>query len=202
MAKKLPKIISKEKVLSLLKGINRKCPTGCRNYAILIVLYRAGLRISEACNLTIPDMDFKTAQIYVQEGKGGKDRYVPMDADIIQACKAWVEMRELGNINSEYFFCTLGGGRVDPRYVREVCRRLSEKAGVYIQDGRKKKPVHPHAFRHSCFTEMLREGELNIREIQQLAGHSDVSTTMVYTHVIQDELAGKIKSRAPMVPVQ
>lgn len=198
MAKKLPKIISKDEVLQLLKGINRKCPTGCRNYAILTVLYRAGLRVSEACNLTVSDVNFKTGQIYVQEGKGGKDRYVPMDTDIVQACRAWVEMKKLGGIKSEYFFCTLNGGRVDPRYLREVCRRLSEKAGVYIQDGRKKKPVHPHAFRHSCFTEMLREGDLNIREIQQVAGHSSVSTTMVYTHVIQDELQKKIKNRPSM----
>jgi site-specific recombinase XerD len=76
-----------------------------------------------------------------------------------------------------------------------MCYRLSTKAGVFIQDGFTKKKVSPHKFRHTCFTELLREGNFNIREIQELAGHSRLQTTMVYTHVVLDELQGKIKNR-------
>lgn len=200
MAKKLPKIIDKKDVLSILSKINRKCPTGCRNFAILVTLYRAGLRVSEACDLTVPDMNFKTGQIYVQNGKGGKDRYVPMDVDIISACKAWGEMKELGGIKSEYFFCTLGGGRVDPRYLREVCRRLSEKAGVFIQDGKEKKSVSPHKLRHTYATELIREGH-PLRYVQELLGHSSPATTQVYTHVTTNDLTKIISGREPMAPV-
>lgn len=87
------------------------------------------------------------------------------------------------------------GGKLNQRYIREMCYRLSKKAGVYIQDGTEQKPVSPHKFRHTCFTEMLREGTANIREIQQLAGHSSLNTTMIYTHVVMDELQAKIAKR-------
>jgi len=188
---KLPKIISGKDVRKLLNCINTNCPTGIRNYAILIMMYRAGLRVSEICNLGFADVNFDTGLIYVQQGKGKKDRYVPMDNDIMASLQAWLKIRP----ESEYLFCTLQGGHLDTRYVREVCYRLSTKAGVFIQDGTEKKPVSPHKLRHTCFTELLREGTANVREIQQLAGHSSLNTTMIYTHVVLDELQEKIRKR-------
>ena len=188
---KLPKIISGKDVRKLLNCINTHCPTGIRNCAIIITMYRAGLRVSEVCNLTLSDINFDTGLIYVQQAKGKKDRYVPMDNDIMTSLQAWLKIRP----DSEYLFCTLQGGQLDTRYVREVCYRLSRKAGVYIQDGAKKKPVSPHKLRHTCFSELLREGTCNIREIQELAGHSSVATTQIYTHVILDEIQAKIRKR-------
>lgn len=188
---KLPKFISQEEVLRILDGINTKCWTGTRHFAVIMVLYRAGLRVSELCNLTLSDANFKTGMFYVQAGKGKKDRYVPMDDDVLSALGKWLEMRP----ESKYLFCTGKGDKLDQRYVRDLCYRLSEKAGVYIQDGETKKPVSPHKFRHSCFTDMLREGDFNIREIQQIAGHKNVNTTMIYTHVVMDELTEKFKNR-------
>lgn len=182
----------------MLAMINTRCPTGCRNYAIIIMMYRAGLRVSEVCNLRLPDINFDIGLIYVQNGKGGKDRYVPMDDDIITSLKAWLALHP----ESEYLFCTLRGGQLDTRYVREVCYRLSTKAGVYIQDGTKKKPVSPHKLRHTFLTEILREGTANIREVQQLAGHSSLNTTMIYTHVVMDELQEKIKKRKSLAQAQ
>ncbi len=202
MALKLPKIIDQRGVKKMLSQINVGCPTGCRNYAIIIMMYRAGLRVSEVCKLTPSDMNFETGLIYVQQSKGRgkikdgkkvqekKDRYVPMDNDIIKACQAWLAIRP----ESDYFFCTLEGGQLDQRYIREVCYRLSTKAGVYIQDGDKKKKVSPHKLRHTMATELLREG-FDIREVQETLGHSSVATTQVYTHVVQDELQAKILKR-------
>jgi site-specific recombinase XerD len=205
MALKLPKIIDQRGVKKMLSQINVGCPTGCRNYAIIMVMYRGGLRVSEVCKLTPADMNFETGLIYVQQSKGRgkikdgkkvqekKDRYVPMDNDIIKACQAWNEIRP----ESDYFFCTLEGNIMDQRYIREVCYRLSTKAGVYIQDGAEKKKVSPHKLRHTMATELLREG-FDIREVQETLGHSSVATTQVYTHVVQDELQAKILKRKGM----
>lgn len=187
---KLPKIIDQKSVKKILAQVNTNCPTGCRNYAIIIMMYRAGLRVSEVCNLRLADVNFDTGLIYVQNGKGGKDRYVPMDNDIITSLQAWLKIRP----ESEYLFCTLQGGQLDTRYVREVCYRLSKKAGVFIQDGDKKKPVSPHKLRHTYATELVRD-KFNIREIQELLGHSSPVTTQVYTHIVMDELQEKIQKR-------
>jgi len=174
----------------MLKQLNLSCPTGNRNYAIIMMLYRAGLRVSEVCNLSLSDVNFDTGLIYLQQAKGKKDRYFPMDDDIIKSAQAWLTIRP----ESDFFFCTLVGGQLDQRYIREVCYRISKKAGVFIQDGTEKKPVSPHKLRHTMASELLREG-FNIREVQEALGHENVQTTMIYTHVVMDELQAKIKKR-------
>ena len=172
MARKLPKFISQNQFIEMINQINQNCATGARNYAILMIMYRAGLRVSEVANLALADMDFETGLIYIQGGKGDKDRYIPMDIDIITSAKHWLIFRP----ESEYFFCTHKGGILDVRYIREMTYRVSEQAGVYLQDGKEKKKVNPHALRHGFATEALRNEEFNIRELQELMGHSDVST--------------------------
>lgn len=191
MSKKLPKFISQNDFIKMINQINRNCATGCRNYAILMAMYGAGLRNSEVCNLTLADVKFHTRLIYVQDGKGGKDRYIPMTDDVMQALQDWAKIRP----ESEYFFCTLKGGQLDTRYIREMCYRISEKAGVYIQDGKNIRPVNPHALRHSFATEILRTGDFNLRELQELMGHSDISTTQIYTHIVIDDVAEKFRGR-------
>lgn len=192
MSRKLPKAISKDSMSKMLNQLNVECATGCRNYAILMTFYRAGLRVSELCNLALSDVNFETELIYVQSGKGAKDRYIPMDADVITTAKSWLQIRP----ESEFFFCTHKGGQLDTRYIREMCYRISEKARVFIQDGREKKKVSPHKLRHSFATDLLKSGDFNIREVQELLGHSSISTTQIYTHVTIDEMAKKFKNRA------
>jgi integrase/recombinase XerC len=195
VALKLPKIIDQRSVKKMLAQINIGCPTGCRNYAIIIMMYRAGLRVSEICKLTLSDVNFETKLIYIQQSKGRdgkkKDRYVPMDNDIIRACQEWLQVRP----ESNYFFCTLEGNIIDQRYIREVCYRISKKAGVYIQDGEKKKPVNPHALRHTCATEILDEGDFTLRELQEMLGHESIQTTQIYTHVSLNKMQEKIQKR-------
>lgn len=198
MALKLPKIISGKDVRKLLNQINLSCPTGIRNYAIVMTMYRAGLRVSEICKLMLQDVNFETGLLYVQQSKGKKDkkkdRYVPMDNDIIKTCQKWLTVRP----ESEYFFSTLEGGILNPRYIREVCYRISKKAGVFIQDGAEKKPVSPHKLRHSFATSVLSDGTCNIRDVQELLGHSSLNTTMIYTHVLLDEIQEKLIKRKGM----
>jgi site-specific recombinase XerD len=198
MALKLPKIVPQKDVGRMLHQINLNCPTGARNYAIMIMMYRAGLRIQEVCNLGLSDINFDNGLIYVQQSKGRegkkKDRYVPMDDDIVNSLQSWLLIRPSG----QYFFCTLQGGQLDQRYIREVCYRISKKAGVFIKDGSEMKKVSPHKLRHSFATEVLREGTCNIRDVQELLGHGDLSSTMVYTHVVLEDLQSKIKKRKGM----
>ena len=191
MSRKLPKFISQSQFIKMIDQINQNCITGCRNYAILMTMYGAGLRNSEVCNLAPADVNFETELIYIQEGKGGKDRYVPMTVDLMESLQSWAERRP----ESQFFFSTMKGGQLNDRYIRDLCYRTSEKAGVYIQDGKEQKLVYPHALRHSFATEVLNSGEFTIRELQDLMGHSNVSTTQVYTHVILSEIIGKFKNR-------
>lgn len=195
MARKLPKFINQSQFKKMLDQINTNCITGCRNYGILMVMYGAGLRNSEVCNLTPADVNFETGLIYIQEGKGGKDRYVPMTDDLKQVLQDWAEARP----DSEFFFSTMKGGQLSDRYIRDLCYRTSEKAEVFIQDGKKKRPVNPHALRHSFATETLNSGDFTIRELQELMGHSDISTTQVYTHVTLEGITEKFKGRKSIV---
>lgn len=191
MAKKLPKFINEDQVIRLLDQINENCATGARNKAMLVIMYKAGLRVSEVANLALQDMDFVSGMIYIQAGKGKKDRYVPMDQDIIKSSKQWLKFRP----ESGLFFCTMKGTILDTRYIREMVYRVSEQAGVYIQDGRERKKISPHTLRHSFATSALRSKELNIRELQEVLGHSDISTTQVYTSVVMDDISEKFKNR-------
>lgn len=190
MSKKLPKFINQNQVVKMLDQLNQNCFIGARNHAMLMIMYSAGLRVSEVANLALQDMDFDSKMIYIQNSKGAKDRYVPMNPDIIKSCKKWLEFRG----ESDYFFSTYKGGKLDIRYIREMTYTISEKAGVYIQNGREKKKVYPHALRHSFATSLLKSGNFDIREIQELMGHENISTTQVYTHVTLDDMADKFSN--------
>lgn len=195
MSRKLPKFINEKQFIQLISQINVNCATGARNYAMLMIMYKAGLRVSEVANLALPDMDFNTEMIYIQGGKGNKDRYVPTDIDIIESAKRWLEFRP----KSEFFFSTHKGGKLDTRYIREMTYRVSEQAEVYVQDGREKKKISPHVLRHSFATQGLRNEEFNIRELQELMGHSDISTTQIYTSVVLEDLKKKFNKRKSII---
>jgi site-specific recombinase XerD len=191
MALKLPKIIKDDAVEKMLNQLNMDCPIGIRNYAIIMIMWRCALRVQEVCDLMLADADTETGSVYVQQGKGKKDRYTYMDKETTEAVQDWLKVRP----ESTFLFCTMQGGQLDQRYIREMCYRISKKAGVYIQDGRKKKPVNPHVFRHTCLTNLLQREGFNIREVQEIAGHAHLSTTEVYLHVDNQELAAKMRNR-------
>jgi len=191
MAKnKLPKVLSREEISRLMAVPNPRYPTGLRNRVILQVFYRAGLRRQEVIDLVPADIDYTNNLLYIQDSKGGKDRVVPFDDETKDWLLKWKERRP----ESDYFFCTLPGKRLSPRYVLEMVYRCSEKSKVYVQNGRAKKKVHPHILRHTYATELLEEG-FGIHEVQQLLGHSDITTTAIYAHVRPVQLAKKIRER-------
>jgi len=189
-SKKLPKVVQREDVKELFDAINVKCPTGLRNRTALEMMYGAGLRVSEISNLTMQDVDLKRGYIYVRQGKGGKDRNIPLVEEVEAWCKKWLAVKP----ESRYFFCTLKGGQISVRYIREVCYRLSERADVSIAGADGDKPIHPHTLRHCFATELLEDG-FNVREVQELLGHEDLKTTMVYLSVRPEALAKKMRDR-------
>lgn len=188
--KKLPKILSREDVKKILAVPNTKTITGLRNRVILQILYRAGLRVEEVCNLAPADVDLSGGFILVQQGKGHKDGTIPIDAETIQWLKKWMEKR----IPGPYLFVSHRGKKLDQSYIRKVCYQCSEKSGVYIQDGKNRVPIHPHVLRHCYATELLEEG-YTLAEVQRLLRHSNISVTSIYLSVRPVDLAAKIRGR-------
>lgn len=185
MAKRLPTVLEKDEAQALLRQPNTGCPTGLRNRVMLEVFYRAGLRNSEVRHLRPGDIRWQDGVIEVRGGKGGKDRVVPIDSETLGWLRAWKAERPRGR----YFFNTLQGSELSARYLQELIKRLARKAGIERAD-----QVTPHVLRHSYATHLLDDG-FTLREIQTLLGHSNVSTTQIYTHVSPGDLTEKIQRR-------
>ena len=159
--------------------------TGRRNRALIVLLYRTGLRISEALDLELGDLDLGRKTLAVRNGKGGRARVVPIDSFVRDELAAWDEVRP----RSPHLFCTLTGARVLPSYVRELLPRLAGLAGI-------KKRVHPHAFRHSLAFEMANE-RTPLHVIMRVLGHANLSTTTTYLdHLGNPEMIEAIERRA------
>jgi site-specific recombinase XerD len=194
-AKKLPKLITPEDVEKILATFNLKTWMGLRNYTIIYIMYKAGLRVSEVTNQMLEDVDVSDdalGWIFVQQGKNSKDRRLPIDGALVQTLRRWLEKR--GTDRGEYFFCTYKGEPLDQRYIREMCYTASKKAGVFIRDGRQLRPVNPHTYRHVCATEMLNNG-FTIYEVMEYLGHESITTTQIYLMYNMEALAAKMRQR-------
>ncbi len=183
MPKKLPKVISKDEAQALLAQSNTGCPTGLRNRVALELMYRAGLRVSEVTKLKPGDIRWQSGEVEIHNGKGGRERVVPVDSDTMQWLERWQQQRPR---KAGRFFTTLQGKPVSIRYLQAMVDRCAEKAGL------ERERVSPHVLRHSYATEKLDEG-FTIREVQELLGHSNVATTQIYTHVNPGSLREKVQ---------
>ena len=183
MCRKLPKITGSG--AKLLKMANRRAPTGLRNYCMILLMYRGGLRVSEVTGLKPSQINWTDGQVRAL-GKGNKERVVPLEGWVIDALREW----KLKKPESKNFFCTLDGGDVSRQYVNSMLERYCRRAGI--------DKINPHMLRHTYATDLLAEG-YNLREIQQVLGHSSISTTQIYTHVNPVELREKIQNR--VIPI-
>ena len=149
-----------------------------RDQACLELLYGSGLRVSEVCGLRIGDLDLPAARVTVW-GKGSKQRAVPMSDPSVAAVREWIaDGRSLlasGGQIGDLLFVNLRGRPLTPRDVRRVIDRRSLE------------PTHPHALRHTFATHLL-DGGADLRSVQELLGHEDLSTTQIYTHVSRERL--------------
>lgn len=203
----MPVTLTETETQALLAQVNPKSATGLRNRAMLAAMLGAGLRVSEVVNLYPADVDFAEGTLRVNEGKGGKDRVIPVDPETLGWLRAWAEKRKaLGQNGRQPFFCrvkrttidTTGeapavrkvstGDPLNTRSVQALVSRLAQEADL-------DKAVHPHTLRHTYATRLLDRG-FTIREVQELLGHSDVSTTMIYTHVNPAALKAKVQGQA------
>ena len=174
--KSTPVVMTKEEIAKLFSVIKNK------KYLIMMKLYYgSGFRLSEAINLKKKDIDFNENVIWIRDGKGGKDRMSIISDSMSKQLEEFTE-----HINKDDFVFTNSKG--DPVSQRQV-QKIIEKAKI---EANIQKDVHIHTLRHSFATHLL-EGGTDIRKIQELLGHSDLSTTQIYTKVTNEELK-KIKS--------
>lgn len=176
--KSLPKSLNEDEVMRLINAVE-SCNDGStlkrfiktRDRLILTLLYSSGLRVSELVSLKINDIDLSERTIRIR-GKGDKDRIVLFDEKTRGLLKDYINKRV---IESEYLFLNRFEKPLTPRYVQMMIKNYAKKAGI-------NKKVTPHILRHSFATHLLKNG-VDIRAIQQLLGHSNLSTTQIYTSV-------------------
>lgn len=168
-----PEVLTEAEARALIAACSNRAPTGIRNRALIAVLYRAGLRLSEALALMPKDVDELAGTIAVLHGKGDRHRTVGLDPGAFALVMRWMDRRaRLGITGRQPLFCTLQGARLKPSYIRTLLPRLALRAGV-------EKRVHPHGLRHTHAFELMMEG-VPVPVIQQQLGHSSLATTDRY----------------------
>lgn len=175
--KKLPSVLTKQEVRRLLNNIENK-----KTKLMVAMLYACGFRVSELLNLKIIDLDFDEKIGHVRQAKGKKDRIFNISSFLFKPLKKQIEIQKQ---NNQEFLFTGPKGRMSDRNIQKLIKKAAERAGI-------RKDVHPHTLRHSFATHLL-ENNVDIRKIQELLGHADLSTTQIYTHLSTEELK-KIKS--------
>jgi len=168
-----PEVLTEPEAIALIKACSSRAPTGVRNRALIAVLWRSGLRISEALALELRDLDLQAGSLRVRHGKGDKSRTVGVDEQTAAILARWIDRRrKLSPGARAPIFCTLAGGRVDSSYVRHLLPRLAAKAGL---DRR----VHAHGLRHTYASELARE-RTPINVIRDALGHTSLAVTDRY----------------------
>lgn len=165
--------LSEDEVMRLLNAPSNRAPTGIRNRALIVLLWRAGLRVSEALALMPKDLDCKAGTIRALRGKGCKARTVGIDPEAWAIIQRWLDKRkQLGISGHRSLICTLNGGPMNKSYVRSLLPRLARKAGIG-------KRVHAHGLRHTMAVELRQEG-VDVGIISKQLGHSSIATTARY----------------------
>jgi integrase/recombinase XerD len=188
-ARTLPQTLGKDEVAALMSRPNVNCPTGLRNRAMLAVMLRCGLRVSEVCGIYLRDVDWRAAEIRLRPevAKGGREAVVYIDDPTLDWLQRWKAIRRPYAAGAPFLFVTLTGKRIDRHYVWEMTSRYARRAGI-------ERKVWPHLLRHTFATSLLEEG-FNIAEVQELMRHSNIQTTSVYLHVRDMELKAKVRDR-------
>ena len=179
-----PDFLYIDEMVALLDSIDITAPLGKRNKAMLELMYASGLRCREVVELTLAQIDF-SRQLLLIHGKGTKDRYVPFHDFAKECLQDYLETERLelmAKKHQEHHFVFVNkfGGQMTNRGIEDIVNRVTQN-----YDPTKK--IHPHTFRHSFATHLLQQG-VDIRLVQELLGHSSLSTTQVYTHVTNQHL--------------
>ena len=179
---KLPHVLSREEIELLLKAPDTGKPTGVRDAAMLELIYAAGLRVSELINLKLQDINLEAGFVRIF-GKGSRERIVPIGVHAREKVGAYIKTvrsRRLKQTTSPYLFIARAAKPMTRQGFWKLLRRYAMQAGL-------KKKITPHSLRHS-FASHLLEGGADLRAVQVMLGHVDISTTQIYTHVTRDRL--------------
>lgn len=188
---KIPEVLTVEEIDTIISAIDLSKNEGQRNRAMLETLYSCGLRVSELTNLKLSDLYFDEGFIKV-EGKGSKQRLVPISPRAIKEIQLYFIDRNRGKIKKEYedfVFLARWGKNISRIMVFHLIKELAQISGIT-------KNISPHTFRHSFATHLL-EGGANLRAIQCMLGHESIATTEIYTHIDRNMLRSEIIEHHP-----
>ena len=191
VARKLPEVLTLDEIERMEDAIDLSKDEGQRNLAIIEVLYGSGLRVSELINLKLSNVHVDEKYMLV-EGKGSKQRLVPLSDEAISQMNFWMQDRCHLNIkpgNEDYLFLNRRGAKLTRVMILYIVKDLAERAGI-------KKNISPHTFRHSFATHLL-EGGASLRLIQMMLGHENLVTTEIYTHLDLNYLREEVIAHHP-----
>ena len=182
--KRLPKFIYPDEIESLFKSIDTSNAFGKRNFLIMEFLYGTGVRVSELCGVELRDIDYSLGLVLVH-GKGSKDRYVPLHQNLIHLIREYVIMTredfyKRSDSVTKALFLNNKGTALSPRGVRLVVNKVIDNSNESLK-------ISPHTLRHTFATHLLNNGA-DLRSVQELLGHSHLSSTQIYTQVTKEKL--------------
>lgn len=183
----LPKILTDAETDRLLDQPNQRYFGPRRDYLYMRIMLKAGLRASEATSLRKEHLDLMSGKLMVREGKGAKDRMLWIGEDLLEELQGWMDQRQEKVQEADYLLPTSKGTQVATSHLRRSVKRYARDANIEEVER-----VSPHTLRHTFATRLYRETG-KIRLVQKALGHSDLSTTMIYTHVVDEELEGAMK---------
>lgn len=189
--KRLPQFFYEEEMVQLFQACEGDSPLDLRNKAILELLYATGIRVSECCQLRLPDVDMFLSTILVH-GKGKKDRYVPFGSFAQDAVELYINegrQKLIKNNEHDYLFVNYRGGPLSDRGISKILDSIIKKSSITGK-------IHPHMLRHTFATHLLNNGA-DMRTVQELLGHAFLSSTQVYTHVTNEYLRKTYMSHHP-----
>jgi integrase/recombinase XerD len=178
LSRKLPIVLSFSEIEKILEAPNPQIETGLRDKALLEIMYSSGLRVSEVINLHLNDLFFSEEVIRVL-GKGSKERIIPIGNSAIDWVNKYLRdgriLLERRSKSLNFVFLNKRGTKLSRMGIWNIVDKYTKQAGI-------EKEVHPHTFRHSFATHLL-EGGADLRSVQEMLGHVDISTTQIYTHI-------------------
>ncbi|SET83209.1 integrase/recombinase XerC [Salinibacillus kushneri] len=193
MSKSIPDFLYEEEIEKLFHISDLSTPLGQRNQAILELLYATGMRVSECANVKLAHLDFMIGTVLVR-GKGNKERYIPFGRYAQDALERYIQdgRRKLLKHTTDYsesLFLNARGTTLSTRGFRLVLNKIVKDAALTVH-------VHPHKLRHTFATHLLNAGA-DLRSVQELLGHKNLSATQIYTHVSKDHLRNIYKNSHP-----
>jgi integrase/recombinase XerD len=175
----LPKFLNQSEIDTLLAAPDVSQETGLRDRALLELMYACGLRVSEAVNVQLKDIDLDSG-ILTTTGKGSKTRRVPVGSSAVEWVKTYLVLRrKKTDIDVEHLFVTHAGRPLNRQVIHKLVSEYADKCGL--------PDVSPHTLRHSFATHLV-QNSADIRSVQQMLGHADISTTQIYTHMTDEHL--------------